>query len=94
MKAAWDEVRRLIDADAVHRRGFTLKEVGPHFILHQAIAELDELRTAPDDPMELADLIGVLIHYAVKKGWTEEQLERLMLAKFKERFRIPNQTGE
>ena len=94
MKAAWDEVRRLIDADAVHRRGFTLKEVGPHFILHQAEMELAELKRAPNDPTELADVLGVLIHYAVKKGWTEEQLEELMLAKFKERFRIPNQTGE
>lgn len=90
MKLAWETVARLIEMDAVHRRGFTLKSVGPAFVLRQAEAEMSELIAAPNDPMELADLLGVLIHYAQKQGWTEEQLERLMLEKFRERFLIPN----
>lgn len=89
MTNAWNEICRLIDVRAVHRQGFVLADVRPIFILGQAQGELDELKRDPQDPVELADLLGVLFHYAIKQGWTMEQLERLMLDKFKKRFTEP-----
>lgn len=90
MLKAWEAVERLVAANAVHRRGFRLAEVGPAFVLFQAVEELAELQEAPDDPEELADLLGVLIHYAQKKGWSMALLEDMMLSKFRVRFRVPN----
>jgi hypothetical protein len=86
MTDAWMEVRRLIRVNARHRSGVRMAEVDDAMILAHAAAELRELAAAPDDPEELADLFGVLLHYAVKHGWTAEQLEKLMLAKFRVRF--------
>jgi hypothetical protein len=86
MTNAWAEVRRLIDVNATHRSGVRVGETDDAMILAHAEAELRELVAAPDDPEELADLFGVLIHYAVKHGWSERYIEDLMLAKFRLRF--------
>lgn len=68
------------------------------FILSQAIDELEELRyaesrlqdcvvsTDSEVAKELADVLGVLFHFAIRMGYTPETLSRTMLAKFKERF--------
>jgi hypothetical protein len=89
MQRAWAEVERLIRANARHRGGVFMGNVPDDTILDHAEGELEELTWAPNDPSELADLLGVLIHYAVKHGWTMEQLEGLMLEKFKARFTEP-----
>ena len=86
MIKAWLEVERLIEVNAKHRRGFYLQEVRPPFILKQATGELQELCVSPNDINELADLLGVLFHYAIKQGWTNDAIESAMLKKFKERF--------
>lgn len=41
---------------------------------------------APEDPEELADIFGCIIHYAVKKGWDRKQVEKLVLKKLAERI--------
>ena len=86
MKRAWRKVESLIRNNAQHRKGFRLQDVKPPFILEQAQGEFNELRDAPDDPTEMADLLGVLIHYSIKQGWTMELLESYMLEKFAIRF--------
>jgi hypothetical protein len=89
MQLAWEEVKRLIRVNARHRSGILMGNVDPDIIINHAFDELRELVLARDDPQELADLFGVLIHYAIRQGWTESQLEQLMLEKFKERFTEP-----
>lgn len=86
MQRAWSEIARLVRVDAQHRKGFRLSEITPAFILDQTQGELDELKAAPHDPEELADVLGCLFHYAFRMGWTPGQLEDLMLAKFAARF--------
>ena len=86
MQLAWKEVERLIVINAEHRKGFRLGQVSSSFVLQKALNEFNELCQAPDDIDELADLFGVLIHYAIKKGWSQEQLETAILEKFKKRF--------
>lgn len=88
MKKAWQEIERLIRKNARHRKGFKIGEVQPPFIMGQAFSEFGELLRAPDDPVEMADLLGVLFHYCIKQGWSREQIQRLMLAKFAQRFSI------
>jgi hypothetical protein len=86
MIQAWRQIERLIEVNAEHRKGFRLTEVGPDFVLRQAAEELRELTEAPSDITELADLFGVLIHYAIKRGWTIAQLEEVLLMKLGLRF--------
>lgn len=88
MKRAWDAVAELIRLNATHRKGFKLGEVKPPFILMQMQMEMNELRESPDSSEEWADLLGILIHYAQKKGWVMDRLEDIMLMKFKERFTL------
>ena len=87
MKAAWEKDEQLVAGNALHRKGFRLGDVTLEFILSHAQEELDELREDPDSVRELADLLGILIHYAVAKGWPMHYVEATILAKFKERFR-------
>lgn len=86
---AWQEIRHLIDTDAQHRKSFHLKNVSCEFVLDQAKQELQELCESPTDPEELADLIGVLIHYAIKRGWSEKFIENKLLEKLALRFNQP-----
>lgn len=69
-----------------HRKGFRLKDVDLDFVLSQAVEEFQELRDSPDDPSEMADLFGVLIHYCIKQGWTPELIESLLVEKLNLRF--------
>lgn len=83
------EVERLIRVDAHHRKGFRISEATPDFIFGQAAEEFFELENAEGEVEELhefGDLIGVLVHYAIKRGWTEEQVTAVILDKFKQRF--------
>lgn len=86
MKKAWEEIKRLVGINATHRKGFRLQEVSRHFILNGARAETIELFDTPNDPFEMADIMGCLIHYCLKSGWTEEEIETCLLQKLKERF--------
>lgn len=86
MRIVWRELERLVSVNAQHRSGFRLGEVSTFKVLHQAAGELLELAATPSDPMELADLLSILFHYAIRKGWAMADLERLMLEKLKERF--------
>jgi hypothetical protein len=86
MKRAWRKIEALIKTNARHRRGFRLQDVELPFVLDQARGEFDELTDAPDDPSEMADLLGVLIHYSIKQGWTMEVLESYLIEKLNQRF--------
>ncbi len=90
MQKAWDEIAKLVAANAVHRKGFTLGQVSDEFILAGAQSELDELKQTPNDPVELSDLLGVLFHYAIKKGWPLALLESCLLEKLAIRFKGPS----
>lgn len=88
MNTAWKVIEKLIKENATHRRGFKLQSVSISFIISQARDELNELDLSPNDPTEMADLLGVLFHYSIKQGWTLEQLEKLLLQKLAERFTV------
>ncbi len=87
MKRSWSKIERMIkDGGYIHRKGFRLSEVRPPFILDQAKAEMQELSDAPDDPEEMADLFGVLIHYCIKQGWPMDLIESYLSKKLDLRF--------
>jgi hypothetical protein len=86
MKKSWNKIKRMIAEGYVHRKGFNLKDVKPRFILQQAEEEFNELKAEPDNPEEMADLLGVLIHYSIKQGWTMEVLENYLMEKLDLRF--------
>ena len=88
MQKAWEKIRFLIESNAQHRKGFRLQEVELPFILNQAQLELIELMEEPDDMMELVDIFGVLIHYAVKQGWDIDIIEKNLIEKLDIRFNI------
>lgn len=89
MERCWNEAKRLLESNARHRKGFRLQELSEETVLSQAQSELNELKLSPDDPDEMADVLGVLFHYANKKGWTMEEIEQRMLDKFSIRFDRP-----
>lgn len=103
---AWREVQRLIATNAKHRKGFSLRDVPDNrFVIDQARGEMDELSealerhdaciTGTDREIadELADLLGVLFHFAQRMGYTPETLTRTMLNKFRQRFNIEAQAA-
>jgi hypothetical protein len=86
MQKLWDEVERLIAENAQHRKGFRLQEVSLDFLFNHAADELQELRDSPTDPVEFVDLLAILIHLAIRQGWTPAMLERIGVEKMQLRF--------
>lgn len=90
MKDAWYRIARMIEDDAAHRtKGFRLGQMDDDFILTHAKDEVTELILAKTDAErldELADVFGCLIHYAIRKGWTEEMVESALEDKLTQRF--------
>ena len=76
----------MVNRSARHRSGFRLGTIGLSSILDHTAEELQELRNAPDDPSEMADILATLIHYSIMQGWTEDFLEKLMIEKLDVRF--------
>lgn len=86
MQRAWDEIARLVRENATHRRGWKLGDAPPSMSIAHARDELAELADSPDDVTELADILGCLIVYAVKKGWSAVAVEEVLLMKLSLRF--------
>jgi hypothetical protein len=86
MKRAWAEVARLQRINATHRKGFRVNDLVPAEIIAHIQEELGELRAAPHDIEELADTMVVLIHYALKHGWSMLDVEAAILRKLSLRF--------
>lgn len=87
MQRAWNEIRRLSAVGAVHnRKGFTLASRSPEAILEHASDELLELTQAPNDIDELGDTLACLLHYAIRKNWSLDQIEDALLKKLTMRF--------
>jgi hypothetical protein len=90
MQRAWNRIQRLVDANVRHRRkNFHLQDATPELIFQHAEDELKELREAPDDADEMADLLAILLHYCFVKGWTIPELEHRIIQKLEQRFTDP-----
>lgn len=88
MKLAVIAIQELITKNAKHRKGYRINEQTDEFILKRAIEEIKELLEAPDDAMEMGDIFGILIHYCIRKQWTLNEIEELILEKLPERFNV------
>lgn len=89
MNRAFAEIAGLVNRNAKHRKGFRLKEIPDDQPIRHAIIECTELLEAETDEdalFELADVFGYLIHYAVKKGWTVDQIDSAVVEKLNARF--------
>ena len=87
MQSLYDEVVRLVAVNATHRSGSRIRDLTASRIHDSATEALDELATAPyDDIRKLADLFGLLFHYAVRKGWKLEQIELMAVRRLGEKF--------
>jgi hypothetical protein len=86
MYLAYRETKRLHDENAPHRKGWRLGSAAPDLVIKHAGKELEELERSPNNVEELADVFGCLLIYAVKKGWSMEDLECTVLRKMWMRF--------
>lgn len=87
MQKALAEIRRLLETNAEHRKGYRLGEVSKERILEHAKEELNELIAEQDDVVEMADVLAILFQYCQVQGWSMETLETIMLIKMKIRFK-------
>ncbi len=87
MRGAWVEIVRLTRINATHKRkGWRLGDITPEQELKDAAGEIVELAHCPNEINELADVLGCLIGYAVKRGWSCAAVEEALLRKLSERF--------
>ena len=97
MKQAWDAVAAYAAANAKNpRKGYRLGELTTDEILAYAACEMFELARAPGDVSEMADLLGCLFHYAQRRGWSRELIERELIRKLALRFpgALPEKAGD
>lgn len=87
MQRIWDEVAAYVAANAHNpRKGYRLGELTDEEVLSYAALEMFELTGSPDDVDELADLLGCLVHYAQRKGWSPARVEEALVRKLALRF--------
>ncbi len=96
MKKVYDECKRLIEANALHRKPRDHVAYGIGEMNELLQAECNSLRlpnstwnkqTRRDDCLEeLADTINALMFYAASKGFTAEHVETECLRKLQTRF--------
>jgi hypothetical protein len=87
MRLSWEEIKRLTEANAPHlKKGWRLGDITTETELKDAAGEIVELAHSPDDIDELADVLGCLIGYAVKKGWSCSDVETALMRKLSQRF--------
>lgn len=84
-------VKRIVLADWKHkRRGFRLSEISDQDIIIHAFKELAELADSHSknhpDIDEWADLFAIMVHFAERQGWTEEELTIAIVRKIKQRL--------
>lgn len=78
------ECERLWACDARHKRGFRLGDRPPEHVLLHLIEEASEVGRAPTRAelvSEMGDVLGLLIHYAIRRGVTMEEVAAACLAK-------------
>ena len=87
MQKAWKEIKRLVEINAKHmKKRKRLGDYKSEDILKHTAEEVVELSCNENKIEEVADILGCLIHYCVRKRWSEERLEKELLKKLKERF--------
>jgi predicted house-cleaning noncanonical NTP pyrophosphatase (MazG superfamily) len=83
----WAEIERLHKANARHvRSGMGLKDMAGGRILDHLESEVKELKRSPEDIEELADVLAIAVHYAVRCGWKPGQVVQAVMKKLAERI--------
>jgi hypothetical protein len=86
MNRIWDQMAVLRSANAQHRKGWRMQDATQDQALRDLCAEMFELIREPDNPTEWADVLTVLVHYAMIRGWDRETLVQHALQKISVRF--------
>lgn len=95
MNIVESRVRELIKLNAVHvRKGTKLRSAGWSEVVSHLREEVNEFIDAlpprkpdfADAVTELGDVLGIVVHAALKMGITMKQLELIAVAKLNERF--------
>jgi hypothetical protein len=83
----------LIANNCEHRSGVRMQEAAWLQIFEHLEKELKEFRDAlgnndkPNQLEELGDIYGIFVHAVLKAGFSMAQVEKVELAKLKERFK-------
>lgn len=89
---AFDKIKELMARNATHRKGFRIADQTPLFHLKYAAGEMLELaearwsETEDNELHEFADVMNCMQLYAIKRGWTEDQVEAAQIEKLETRF--------
>lgn len=89
-------VRHLLEVRAVHRSGVVLADADFETMIRHLRDEVDELADAENDANareELADVMGIVAHLAIKLGVSPQELEQAAMSKIEMRVTIPGMEG-
>ncbi len=88
-------IRELIERDAKHRAGWSIRDATPDMACQHAIREILELGLAirheadEEAQYELADVLGCLLHLVIMRGWDLREIEKKIRTKLLDRFTCP-----
>ena len=101
MSVAFKKIKALMTRNATHRKGFRIADQTPEFDLKYAAGEMIELagvkihapptlrnrrRFDADILREFADVMNCLQIYAIKRGWSEDEIDAAQCEKLDSRF--------
>lgn len=86
MNRAWDELARLREVNAKHRKGWHCLEATQDQAFRNLVEEVGELSRYTESVDELCDVITVAFHYLMILDIPREQAEDMILDKLAARF--------
>ncbi len=89
MQKSFEEIKRLIAKNALHRKLFRLKEMLECDIVNHAKEEMCELSDATSEEHrfeELCDVMGLLLHLAIRYGKDIDDIDNELMRKLYLRF--------
>jgi NTP pyrophosphatase (non-canonical NTP hydrolase) len=94
MKELLEAIRWLYYQDAVHRKGFRIREATAELAASNGVEELGELLVElvlkrPEQAREeLVDVVAIVAHLTILMNADWEELEREAIAKIRKRFSV------
>jgi len=94
MNKIWEIIKYYTTTPGIRHKksGWLLAETTPQQRLDHLMDEVMELREAPHDLKEMADVTAILIHHIQAEGYTLAELEKCLTKKLKQRCSIPGET--
>ncbi len=88
-----EDIHFLNQVNALHRKGFCLRELSMQNVMDHFLEEAHELAGSPTDISEAGDVLAVFLQICHRNRWTFEAVATAEREKLRQRLTVPIEGG-